>query len=132
MKRIKRMVAKAKVMTAFFMPLHVCIVRDVKNVRKTMNSRKISVLLKMVRNIHLNRLEIIVPVEVIKDFGKLEIYFEEGIKNLKRLQKIIKRIINDLKVSAENILKNLRRLENFMIRFKNICLKLLTVAERSI
>ena len=51
MQKIKRMVAKAKVMTAFFIPLHIVIIRDVKNVRKIMNSRKISVLLKMVRNI---------------------------------------------------------------------------------
>ena len=51
MKRIKRMVAKANVMTAFFIHLHIVMIRDVKNVRKIMNSRKISVLLKMVRNI---------------------------------------------------------------------------------
>ena len=51
MKRIKKIVAKANVMIAFFIHLHIVIMRDVKNVRKIMNSRKISVLLKMVRNI---------------------------------------------------------------------------------
>ena len=48
MKRIKRMVAKANVMTAFFIHLNIVNIRDVKNVRKTLISRNISVLLKMV------------------------------------------------------------------------------------
>ena len=48
-----------------------------------MNSRKISVGLK-----HLERYGIIVPVEVIKDFGKLYIYFEKGMRKFKKkLQK---------------------------------------------
>ena len=51
MKRIRRMVTKANAMTAFFIHLHIVIIGDAKNVRKIMNSRKISVLLKMVRNI---------------------------------------------------------------------------------
>ena len=50
MKRIKRMVAKANVMIAFFIHLHIVIMMDVEIVRKTMNSRKISILLKMARN----------------------------------------------------------------------------------
>ena len=49
MKRIKKMVAKANVMIAFFIHLHIVIMRDVKNARKVMNRRKISVLLNMVR-----------------------------------------------------------------------------------
>ena len=51
MKRIKRMVAKVNVMIAFFIHLHIVIMRDVKNVKKIMNIRKKSVLLKMVRNL---------------------------------------------------------------------------------
>ena len=34
------MVAKAKVTIAFFIHLHIVMIRDVKNVRKIMNSRK--------------------------------------------------------------------------------------------
>ena len=50
--RIKRMFAEANVMIVFFFTdLPIVIVRDVKNVRKITNSRKISVLLKMIRNI---------------------------------------------------------------------------------
>ena len=48
MKTIERMVVKASVMIAFFKDLHIVIMRDVKNVRKIINSRKISVLLKIV------------------------------------------------------------------------------------
>ena len=48
------MVAKTNVITAFFIHLHIVIIRDVKNVRKIMNSRNISVLLKMVRNISID------------------------------------------------------------------------------
>ena len=44
------MVAKAKVMIAFLINLHIVIMSDVKNVRKIMNIRKISVLLNRVRN----------------------------------------------------------------------------------
>ena len=51
MKRNKRMVAKAKMMIAFFIYLHMAIMSDVKNVRKVMNSRKTSVLLNRCRNI---------------------------------------------------------------------------------
>ena len=50
MKRIKRMVVKANVMIAFFIHLHIVIFRDDKNVRKIMNTRKISVLLKIIGN----------------------------------------------------------------------------------
>ena len=48
------------------------------------------------------------------------------------LQEIMKSFIKVSKVSDKNIIKNLRRLENFMKKFENICLNLLTVAERSI
>ena len=49
MNKIKRVVARANVTIAFFTHLHIVMIRDDKNVRKTMNSRKISVLLKIVR-----------------------------------------------------------------------------------
>ena len=49
MKRIKRIVAKANVTIAFFTNLHIAMIRDTKNVIKTTNSIKISVLLKIVR-----------------------------------------------------------------------------------
>ena len=39
MKRNKRMVAKAKMMIAFFIHMHIVIMKDAKNVRKFMNSR---------------------------------------------------------------------------------------------
>ena len=47
-KSIKRIVAKANVTIAFFIHLHIVMFRDVKNVRKIMNKRKISFRLKMV------------------------------------------------------------------------------------
>ena len=50
-KRNKRMVANANVMTAFLIHLHIVIMSDVKNVRKIMNSRKTSFLLNRFRNI---------------------------------------------------------------------------------
>ena len=49
MKRIKRIVAKVNVIIAFFIHLHIVKIRDDKNVRKITNSKKISVLLKIVR-----------------------------------------------------------------------------------
>ena len=49
MNRIKRIVANANVTIAFFIHFHFVIIRDVANVRKIMNRRKISVLLKIVR-----------------------------------------------------------------------------------
>ena len=45
------MVANANVMIAFFKLLHIVSMSDVKNVRKTTNSRKTSVLLKRLQNI---------------------------------------------------------------------------------
>ena len=49
MKRIEKIVAKAKVTVAFFTHLHIVIIRDDKNVMKITNSKKISVLLKIFR-----------------------------------------------------------------------------------
>ena len=49
MGRIKRIVAKANVTIAFFTHLHIVMIRDDKNVRKMTNSKKVSVLLKIVR-----------------------------------------------------------------------------------
>ena len=49
MKRIKRIVSKANVIIAFFTHLHIVNIRDDKNMMKITNSKKISVLLKIVR-----------------------------------------------------------------------------------
>ena len=48
MKRIKRIIAKANMTFAFFIHLHIVNIRDDKNVMKITNSKKISVLLKIV------------------------------------------------------------------------------------
>ena len=61
MKRIKRIVAKANVIIAFFIHLHIVNIRDDKNVIKITNSKKISVSSKNCSN-HLNKLWVIVPV----------------------------------------------------------------------
>ena len=49
MKRIEKIFAKANVTIAFFTHLHIVMIRDDKNAMKTTNSKKISVLLKIVR-----------------------------------------------------------------------------------
>ena len=49
MNRFKRIVAKANVTFAFFTYLHIVMIRYDKNVRKIMNSKKKSLLLKIVR-----------------------------------------------------------------------------------
>ena len=54
MKRIKRIVAKANVTIAFFTRLHIVSMRDDKNMMKIKNSKKISVLLKIVRIIQID------------------------------------------------------------------------------
>ena len=46
---MRRIVARANVMIAFFIHLHIVKMRDDRNVVKITNSKKISVLLKMVR-----------------------------------------------------------------------------------
>ena len=43
------MVSRAKATIAFFIRLHIVMMREIKNVRKIMNKRKISVRLKIVR-----------------------------------------------------------------------------------
>ena len=48
MNKIKRIAARANVTIAFFTHLHIVMIWDDKNVRKIKNSRKISVLLKIV------------------------------------------------------------------------------------
>ena len=48
-KIIKKIVARANVMIAFFMHLHMVKMRDDRNVMKITNNKKISVLLKIVR-----------------------------------------------------------------------------------
>ena len=48
MKRNKNIIAKANVTIAFFTHLHIVMIRDDKNVMKVTNSKKISVLLKIV------------------------------------------------------------------------------------
>ena len=49
MNKIKIIVARANVTIVFFTHLHVVMIRDDKNVSKIMNSKKIYVLLKIVR-----------------------------------------------------------------------------------
>ena len=49
MKRIKRIVAKTNVTIAFSTHLHIVNIRDDKNMMKITNSKKIYVLLKIVR-----------------------------------------------------------------------------------
>ena len=52
MKRIKMIIAKANNVTiAFITHLHIVMIRDDKNVMKITNSKKTSVLLKIVRTI---------------------------------------------------------------------------------
>ena len=46
---IRKIVARANVMIAFFIHLHIVKMRDDKNVMKVTNNKKISVLLKIVR-----------------------------------------------------------------------------------
>ena len=49
MKRIKKIVARVNVTIAFFTHLHNVSIRDAKKMMKITNSKKISVLLKIVR-----------------------------------------------------------------------------------
>ena len=75
MKRIKRIVAKANVIIAFFIHLHIVNIRDDKNVIKITNSRK-NICSTKNCSYHLNKLWVIVPVNMVNDLGKLEIYFK--------------------------------------------------------
>ena len=73
--RIKRIVAKANVTISFFTHLHIVSIRDDTNLMKTTNSKK-NICSTKNCSYHLNRLWIIVPVNMINDLGKLEIYFK--------------------------------------------------------
>ena len=73
-KSIKRTVAKTNVTIAFFIHLHIVIIRDIKNVRKIMNKKNIFSTEN--GSYHSNRFYVFVPVDVVKDLGKLEIYFK--------------------------------------------------------
>ena len=75
MKRIKRILAKANVIIAFFIHLHIVNIRDDKNVIKMTNSKKNICSTKNCLY-HLNKLWVIVPVNMVNDLGKLEIYFK--------------------------------------------------------
>ena len=80
MKRIKSFVANANVMFAFFIYLHFVIMRDVKNVKKNMKSRKTSVK---------NLLNYCTCVE---DQGFWQSLYRIGIRN-KRLGKNCKKLL---------------------------------------
>ena len=75
MKRIKRIVAKANLTIAFFTHLHKVIIRDDKNVMKITNSKK-NICSTKNCSYHLNSPRFLVPVDVVNDLGKLEIYFK--------------------------------------------------------
>ena len=73
-------------MIAFFIHLHIVNMRDDKIVIKITNSEKISLLLKN-GSYHLNEFWVFVPVNIVNGSGKLEIYFEYEIENLKNVAK---------------------------------------------
>ena len=75
MKRIQRIGAKANVTIAFVTHLHIVSIRDDKNMMNITNSKK-NICSTKNCSYHLNRLWIIVPVNMINDLGKLEIYFK--------------------------------------------------------
>ena len=79
-KRIRRIVAKANVMIAFFINLHIVNMRDDKNVIKITNSKK-NICSTKNGSYHLNEFWVLVPVNMVNGSGKLEIYFEYGIEN---------------------------------------------------
>ena len=51
MKRVKSLIANARVMKAFFIHLHIVIMNVFRNIRKIMKNRKKLVLLKKIWNI---------------------------------------------------------------------------------
>ena len=75
MKRIKKTVAKANVIIAFFLHLHIVNIRDDENVKKITNSKK-NICSTKNCSYHLNKLWVIVPVNMVNNLGKLEIYFK--------------------------------------------------------
>ena len=62
-------------MIAFFIYLHIVNIRDDKNVIKITNSKK-NICSTINGSYHLNKLWVIVPVNMVNDLGKLEIYFK--------------------------------------------------------
>ena len=68
-------VAKANVIIAFFIHLHIVNIRDDEIVIKITNSKKNICSTKNCSK-HLNKLWVIVPVNMVNDLGKLEIYFK--------------------------------------------------------
>ena len=60
---------------AFFIHLHIVNIRDDKNVVKITNSKKNIGSTKNC-SYHSNKLWVIVPVNMVNDLGKLEIYFK--------------------------------------------------------
>ena len=75
MKKIKKIVAKANVIIAFFTHLHIVNIRDDKNMMKITNSKK-NICSTKNCSYHLNKLWVIVPVNMVNDLGKLDIYFK--------------------------------------------------------
>ena len=75
MKRIKKTVDKANVIIAFFLHLHIVNIRDDKNVIKITNSKK-NICSTKNCSYHLNKLWVIVPVNMVNNLGTLEIYFK--------------------------------------------------------
>ena len=75
MKRIKKTVDKANVIIAFFLHLLIVNIRDDKNVIKITNSKK-NICSTKNCSYRLNKLWVIVPVNMVNNLGKLEIYFK--------------------------------------------------------
>ena len=73
-------------MIAFFIHLHIVNIRDDKNVIKITNSKK-NICSTKNGSYHLNKLWVFVPVNMVNDLGKLEIYLKKGVENLKNIAK---------------------------------------------
>ena len=73
--RIKKIVAKANLIIAFFKHLHIVNIRDDKKNIKITNSKK-NICSSKNCSYRLNKLWVIVPVNMVNDLGKLEIYFK--------------------------------------------------------
>ena len=62
-------------MIAFFIHLHIVNMRDDKNIIKITNSKK-NICSTKNGSYHLNKFWVFVPVNMVNDLGKLEIYFK--------------------------------------------------------
>ena len=62
-------------MIAFFIYLHIVNIRDDKKVIKITNSKK-NICSTKNGSYHLNKFWVFVPVNMVNDLGKLEIYFK--------------------------------------------------------